>query len=170
MDTISEARLAQVHPALAARIYRMANLLAPQTFRVAQGLRTFAEQAALYAQGRTAPGNIVTDADAGYSMHNYGFAVDCYPNNPDGTIDWGPSHPDWKAMEQCGVSVGLVSGANFIRLVDAPHFELSGRFPSSTTDEMRSLFASGGLQAVWDAAGIPAVQTIPPPDPELGTS
>ena len=33
-------------------------------------------QAALYAQGRTAPGNIVTNAGAGDSYHNYRCAVD----------------------------------------------------------------------------------------------
>src|SRR6202021_3611073 len=40
------------------------------------GMRTFAESDALYAQGRTEPGPIVTNAPAGESFHNYGLAVD----------------------------------------------------------------------------------------------
>ena len=39
-------------------------------------LRTDEEQDAFYAQGRTTPGIIVTNAQAGESYHNYGLAVD----------------------------------------------------------------------------------------------
>jgi peptidoglycan L-alanyl-D-glutamate endopeptidase CwlK len=40
------------------------------------GTRTYAEQDRLYAQGRTAPGNIVTKARGGESRHNFGLAID----------------------------------------------------------------------------------------------
>jgi len=40
------------------------------------GLRTFPEQARLYAQGRTRPGRIVTNAKPGQSYHNFGLAFD----------------------------------------------------------------------------------------------
>src|SRR5699024_12147382 len=40
------------------------------------GYRSHAEQNALYAQGRTKPGNIVTNARRGQSLHNYGLALD----------------------------------------------------------------------------------------------
>lgn len=43
---------------------------------VVQGLRSFAEENALYAQGRTTPGEIVSWATAGESYHNYGLAFD----------------------------------------------------------------------------------------------
>jgi peptidoglycan L-alanyl-D-glutamate endopeptidase CwlK len=36
-------------------------------------------QAALYAQGRTTPGKVVTNAKAGYSYHNYHVAFDFVP-------------------------------------------------------------------------------------------
>lgn len=42
-------------------------------------LRSPAEQEALYAQGRTKPGKIVTNARAGESYHNYGLAFDFVP-------------------------------------------------------------------------------------------
>lgn len=43
---------------------------------VISGLRSWAAQAALYAQGRTKPGPIVTKARPGSSWHNYGLAID----------------------------------------------------------------------------------------------
>lgn len=44
--------------------------------RIVQALRTIAEQNALYNQGRTTPGNIVTNARGGSSYHNYALAID----------------------------------------------------------------------------------------------
>ncbi len=46
------------------------------TIEVISGLRSWAAQAALYAQGRTKPGRIVTKARPGSSWHNYGLAID----------------------------------------------------------------------------------------------
>jgi len=40
------------------------------------GFRSFTEQDALYAQGRTKAGRIVTKARGGQSYHNYGLAYD----------------------------------------------------------------------------------------------
>jgi peptidoglycan LD-endopeptidase CwlK len=41
--------------------------------------RSPAEQDALYAQGRTLPGKVVTHAKGGESLHNRGLAVDFLP-------------------------------------------------------------------------------------------
>lgn len=41
--------------------------------------RDFESQNALYAQGRTTPGNIVTNARGGDSWHNWQCAYDCVP-------------------------------------------------------------------------------------------
>jgi len=46
------------------------------TAEVLSGLRSYQQQAALYAQGRTKPGKIVTNARPGSSWHNYGLAID----------------------------------------------------------------------------------------------
>lgn len=46
------------------------------TIEVISGLRSWAAQAALFAQGRTKPGPIVTKARPGSSWHNYGLAID----------------------------------------------------------------------------------------------
>jgi hypothetical protein len=56
--------------------------------RVIQGFRTFEEQEALYAQGRTAPGAIVTNARGGASNHNFGYAVDVARLTTNDGIDW----------------------------------------------------------------------------------
>lgn len=46
------------------------------------------EQDALYAQGRTKPGKIVTNARAGFSWHNWGLAFDFVPMVA-GKPQWG---------------------------------------------------------------------------------
>jgi hypothetical protein len=58
----------------------------PAEFTVTGGVRTAAGQKALYAQGRTAPGSIVTNADGvknkssrQVKSDSYGYAVDLYP-------------------------------------------------------------------------------------------
>jgi len=48
------------------------------------GHRSWAEQDAIYAQGRTKPGPIVTKAKGGESNHNYGIAADVGLFLPDG--------------------------------------------------------------------------------------
>lgn len=165
MTPHSEALLSKVNPILAAKVRSMVEALAAQgiTIIVVQGLRTVAEQDALYAQGRTTPGKIVTNAKGGQSWHNFGCAVDCAPEKPDGSIDWNANHPQWKAMEAAGVAVGLVSGANWVRFVDAPHFQLKTQFPEGAPDtEVRELYAKGGLQGVWDAIvpNVPEVENV----------
>jgi peptidoglycan L-alanyl-D-glutamate endopeptidase CwlK len=154
MNAISEARLDLVNPALAEKIRTLATILSldpqPITLVVSAGLRTWAAQDALYAQGRSTVGNIVTNAPGGHSWHNFGCAVDCEPEVKDGTIDWNSAHPQWIRMEQAGESLGLVSGATWVRLVDAPHFQLTGRFPEGAPDdEARQVYSSEGAAAFW---------------------
>jgi peptidoglycan L-alanyl-D-glutamate endopeptidase CwlK len=152
MNISSEAFLANINPSLADKIRQMAAVLAGRGITViaTAGVRTWAEQDTLYAQGRTTPGKIVTNAQGGYSWHNFGCAVDCAPEVIDGQIDWNASHPQWKLMEEVGVSLGLVSGANWLRLQDAPHFQLTGRFPVSPDDEARQIFTDQGTQEFWN--------------------
>src|ERR1700739_4454934 len=114
MDTISEQRLSQVHPLLAAKIRTLSDIWISQNpsviLRVTQGLRTWDEQQALYDSGRTTPGPIVTEAPAGYSYHNFGLAVDVVPMVALAP-DWDVTHPVWRNIVDTGVSLGLNSGA-----------------------------------------------------------
>jgi len=85
-----------------------------------------------YAQGRTAPGRIITNAQYGQSPHNcvdsqgnpaakaFDFAI----QNVTGILDWDASDPEWQAAIKIGEALGLVSGSCFHSIVDNPHFEL----------------------------------------------
>lgn len=82
-------------------------------------------QAKLYAQGRTAPGKIVTNAKPGTSWHNYGVAFDAVPLR-NGQPVWGNKTPAdkalWETMGRCGEKVGLEWGGRW-EFVDMPHFQ-----------------------------------------------
>jgi peptidoglycan L-alanyl-D-glutamate endopeptidase CwlK len=151
-DAVSNQRLTLVHPALAAKVNAAANALAMEGtyFRVAQGLRTYAEQDALYAQGRTAPGHIVTNAKGGYSNHNFGMAVDCYPflTGTGGDLNWDSKSVQFQAMVAALRAQGLVWGGSWTHMPDAPHFQLAN-VPVTPTDADRTAFIAGGLPAVW---------------------
>jgi peptidoglycan L-alanyl-D-glutamate endopeptidase CwlK len=158
LDAVSVARLQLVYPGLADKITVLASTLESQgvLIRVVQGLRSWIEQDVLYAEGRITRGNVVTNCQGGHSYHNFGLAVDCAPSQfgPDRPYapDWNASHPTWKLMEEKGRDLGLDSGAFWRTFPDAPHFQLTGRFPEgSPNDEVRSLFFNGGLPAVWAA-------------------
>ena len=69
-------------------------------------LRTMDEQAKLYAQGRTSPGPIVTNAKAGQSAHNYGLAMDVVPI-VNGKPDWTGVGPIWVELSNLGQARGL---------------------------------------------------------------
>lgn len=156
MDAISIARLQLVWPTLSSKIEQMATMLEGEgiSIRVTQGLRSWSEQDALYAQGRTTPGSVVTNCPGGHSYHNFGLAVDCVPSqfgpgqsyNP----DWNINHSSWGRMESVGQSLGLISGSTWRSFPDAPHFQITGRFPEGAPDdEVRQLFRDGGMQAIW---------------------
>jgi peptidoglycan L-alanyl-D-glutamate endopeptidase CwlK len=155
MDAISTTRLAEVHPVLAAKIYQMADLLAKEsiTIRVVQGLRSWQEQQALYDQGRTQAGKIVTNAPPGHSWHQYGLAVDLVPLSGMGP-DWNAQHPVWQRLVETGTSLGLQSGAQWRSFPDYPHFQLVGSWPVAPNDEVRTLFISAGIKEVWKQAGL----------------
>jgi len=92
---------------------------------ITQGLRTIAEQNALYAQGRTTSGNIVTQAKGGNSMHNYGLAVDFAPI-VNGKIDWNDIAL-FKKIGKIGLSVGFDSyGGDWTSFKDYPHLQWTG--------------------------------------------
>lgn len=98
--------------------------------RFTHTLRTFAEQDALYAKGRTAPGGIVTNAKGGLSMHNYGLAIDIVLIR-DGSALWdvksdldGDGKPDWIEIVNIFKSYGWEWGGDW-KFYDAPHFQKS---------------------------------------------
>jgi peptidoglycan L-alanyl-D-glutamate endopeptidase CwlK len=75
--------------------------------------RSGTEQAALYAQGRTKPGAIVTRAKAGQSKHNFMIAGEPAAKAFDfvplvnGKPVWDASHPHWAKAGKIGMALGL---------------------------------------------------------------
>ncbi len=93
------------------------------TIRIISGIRTYAEQDALYAIGRTVRKDeeTVTNAKGGYSNHNFGIAFDV--GVYEGTRYRGES-PKYAAVGALGMELGLEWGANWKSLEDLPHFQL----------------------------------------------
>jgi hypothetical protein len=88
--------------------------------------RSCAEQNALYAQGRTTPGNIVTGAQGCRSWHVLGRAVD---------IDIGSNNcADYAELGAFWKSIGGVWGGDFPNIKDCVHFEL--RHPTLPLDAL----------------------------------
>lgn len=154
MNAHSTARLSDVDPKLAAAITQLSILcdndpaFAAENAKleVTQGLRSWADQAQLFGQGRTLPGHIVTNAEPGQSWHNFGCAVDVAPFVNDQQPDWDDGHPIWARIVELGESLGLRSGVSW---KDEPHFELTGIYPPKPPQEVVDLFRSDGIEAVW---------------------
>ena len=114
-----------LHPDLIAKVSPILDTLG---MVVIQGVRTVAQQQALYAQGRTTPGSIVTYKDGIVHKSNhqphadgFGHAVDCAFYGPDPFAD---THP-WEAYGEAVEASGLVWGGRWTGLVDRPHAELT---------------------------------------------
>ena len=81
-------------------------------------------QDALYAQGRTQPGKIVTKAKAGQSFHNYRCAVDVVP-----LVNGKPVWDDetlWQQIDRLGKQVGLEWAGDWQTFKEYPHFQYTG--------------------------------------------
>ncbi len=151
MNDASRRRLEKVHPLLATRIQTLIETLTQHGLQVeiVQGLRTFAEQDGLFAQGRTRPGPIVTRARGGQSNHNYGLAVDVVPFN-DGQPNWNAPLGVWTTIGTEAEKLGLEWGGDWKKFVDKPHIQL----PGMSVAECLALYRRGGnkLDLVWAEA------------------
>ena len=126
-----ETLLPEVKDAFVAFIIDAKELVAKEglDYKIICGTRSWDQQAALYAKGRTAPGPKVTNAKPGSSMHNFGLAIDCGVFK--GKVYMDDSTPADKkiadlmhkhASTLCSKH-NLRWGGNFKSLYDAPHFE-----------------------------------------------
>lgn len=127
------AKLEGVHPELAQAGARILVAMGALGFPmlITDGVRTTAQQARLYAKGRTAPGPIVTYADGIKKTSNhqpkadgYGHALDlCFL--VDGKPSWDSALP-WKLYGEMAKSQGLRWGGDWKSpLIDRPHIELA---------------------------------------------
>jgi peptidoglycan LD-endopeptidase CwlK len=127
-------------------------------FYLFMGFRTFEDQDDLYAQGRTKPGKIITNAPGGYSLHNFGLAADYVL---DGQVDkpgiqWSwdtkadfnaDGRSDWMNMGEIAESCGLEWGGRWRRFPDLPHLQMTCGL---TLAEIREIYRGcGTLTALW---------------------
>ena len=123
-----------LHPDLQKKYAQLIKLCSKKgiTIGVAECLRTKAEQDALYAKGRTAPGKIVTNAKGSNysSMHQWGVAFDFYLKmdiDGDGQISDDAYNNAKKTFNQVGAlakSIGLEWGGDWKSIKDLPHIQL----------------------------------------------
>lgn len=129
----SETRMIDLHPYVRYLTIQLIteSYVAGVPIIITQGFRSIAYQDALYAQGRTVPGQIVTKAKGGRSFHCYGLAVDFALLLPDGkspswdTVRDGDSdgHKDWYEVAAIGKKIGFEWGGDWDRFIDLPHFQ-----------------------------------------------
>jgi|GEM_PF-1935408 len=156
-DPVSETRLLSLHPKIRNDVRAFINKAESLgiQLRITSATRSFDEQEALYAQGRTDtlsasilpswvtsiwddPEPIVTNARAGQSYHNYGLAFDVAVLQ-DGEGNWDYSDPIWQKVGELGQSFGFEWGGNWTSQ-DYPHFQKT--FGKSTQELMALYYAN----------------------------
>ncbi len=135
MDKVTQQRIEKLHPLIRDEVTKIIEecnkaLTGKAKVRITQGLRTMKEQADLYSLGRTKPGQKVTNAKPGQSIHNYGLAVDiCLLIDGkvaswDTAKDWDNDRvADWYECVKIFAKYGWDWGGNWKRFKDLPHFE-----------------------------------------------
>lgn len=134
-----------LYPAFAMTLLDLYELMYDKTKKplgLYEGFRTFGQQADLFNQGRISKGEIVTDAQAGESTHNYGLGADSVFE--DGTD--GFTGEPWILFGQCAVSLGLENGDVFKGICDKDHVECL--YGLEISDLLRS-WKQGGSQEVF---------------------
>lgn len=139
-DKITIERIETAHPAVREELRQMyaemcQALSGRAMARFAYVLRTYSEQDALFAQGRTKPGKIVTNAKGGRSYHNFGLAFDIVllvDKDGNGTYEsasWetnvdfdGDGKADWIEVVTIAKQYGWEWGGDW-KFTDMPHFQ-----------------------------------------------
>ena len=145
-DLRTEGVIATLLPAAQIKARQFMNVKPPAglTVKLLSGTRTYAEQNALYAQGRTSKGNRVTNARGGSSNHNFGIAWDV------GIFQGGLYYTGRNAREEKAyadlskavkaANLGLEWGGDWKTIVDMPHYQLP---TGKTVSAVRALFEAG---------------------------
>ena len=134
--------LALLHPRLQAILPKIKAECEAQALPVlwTDGMRTKAEQDALYAQGRTAPGAIVTNVRYPNSMHNWGVAVD-FCRNVRGR-EYDDTDNFFFRVAFVAKAYGLDWGGDWTSFRDKPHLQLGEYSIDGTTDYLRRTYGT----------------------------
>lgn len=124
-------RLSDLHPALQMPAQNFLDECADAGIEliVTCTYRSNPEQAAAYAQGRTAPGKIITNAQPGQSLHNKTLngkpaaqALDVVPVRF-GKAIWDSADPAWQKIGIIGEANGFEWAGRWKRMREYPHFQ-----------------------------------------------
>lgn len=131
-DSSENAEPTELHPKVAENAEKLKEKAAEKdiAIQITEGFRTEERQDALYAQGRTQPGNIVTNAKGGESYHNYGLAVD-FAVEANGEVTWdvnydgnGNGKSDWVEVADIAKDLGFTWGGDWEEFKDYPHLQM----------------------------------------------
>ncbi len=147
-----------LHPRLQEKAAQLKTDCAAQGIQILFGecVRTAAEQDTLYAQGRTVPGEIVTNARGSTysSQHQWGIAVDFYLDmdvDKDGKKGDDAFNNSTGLFEQVGAiakPLGLGWGGDWKSFQDRPHLYLPDW--GSTTDALKEQYGTPeAFMAAW---------------------
>ncbi|MUT65250.1 M15 family peptidase [Paenibacillus sp. NEAU-GSW1] len=124
----------QLHPIVAAKTDKLIAQTASIgiTILITDDARSNEEQDALYEQGRTTDGPIVTNVRGGDSYHNYGLAVDfALLTVEDNTVVWdmeydgnGNGNADWMEVVAIAKKLGFTWGGDWKSFRDYPHLQM----------------------------------------------
>lgn len=123
-----------LHPTIKKKTDQLVEIAAKKDIHVVitDTVRTMEEQDRLYAKGRSAEGNIVTDAQAGESYHNYGLAIDYAIENKKGNVIWDTGYDgnnngksDWFEVADIAKELGFEWGGDWQGFKDYPHLQIT---------------------------------------------
>ena len=156
--------ITQLHPILQIKAAQLKEACQKQgiSIQFSECLRTPQEQDALYAQGRTTPGSIVTNAKGSTysSQHQWGIANDIYLDidiNGDGNKKDDAFNNSTGLFDRVGAiakSIGLGWGGDWTSIKDRPHLYLPDW--GSTTSRLRQLYGTPDkFMTTWGASQLP---------------
>lgn len=127
-----DRNLAHLYPAFAAKVQKITKEMTAwcdvhvtgYSSAVAEGFRSVARQQELYAQGRTTPGQIVTEKDGvtDPSNHQSSLAADLAFMHR-GQLTWDVPEAAWQYLQHLAHTEGLTSGSDWKTFKDMPHVE-----------------------------------------------
>lgn len=152
MNSRNESAASLLEPSFAAKL-RAANeaLLAKfgWTFCIVEGWRSGSQQNVDYQKGREGSQivnrrQVITNAKAGQSMHQYGLAADIVPylQGEDGALNWNAESPQFHAMVEALKGQGLSWGGDWKSIGDFDHFQVAD-LPYTPTEAMQADYRAG---------------------------
>lgn len=146
-DRLTLTRITTAHPAIRHQLLEIyeeicASLTGRAQCRFTEVIRSAKRQDELYAQGRSKPGKIVTNAKAWESAHNFGLGVDVVLILDGKEASWDTvcdydkdGMADWLEMVRVFESHGWAWYGRNKKFREAPHFECLFGIPLSTLRE-----------------------------------